>query len=72
MHPLDEEIMPEFLERALQKEATKKGFTGKRAKKYVYGGMNSIGAMHGNQITPKGQQMERKHLRAAAMRRTHG
>jgi hypothetical protein len=27
----------------------------------VYGTMNAIGAMHGNQETAKGRQMERKH-----------
>lgn len=55
--------MPAFLENALKKEAAKKGFTGKRAAKYVYGGMNNIGAMRGNQETAKGRQMELKHMR---------
>jgi len=53
--------MPAFLERALEKEGVKHGFSGKRLKKYIYGGMNSAGAMHGNQETAKGAAMERKH-----------
>ena len=55
--------MPKFLENALKKAAAKKGFTGKRADKYVYGAMNNMGAMRGNQETAKGAAMERKHER---------
>jgi len=58
--------MPEFLEKALSKEASKKGFTGKRADRYVYGAMNNQGVMHGNKITSKGRAMERKHMRDSA------
>ena len=39
--------MPKFLETKLKSEATKKGFTGKRAARYVYGAMNNMGAMRG-------------------------
>jgi hypothetical protein len=53
--------MPDFLEAALRHHAKKKGLTGKHADNYVYGTMNSIGAMHGSQITPKGEAMEAKH-----------
>ena len=53
--------MPDFLEQRLRAEAAKKGLTGRHADAYVYGGMNNMGAMHGNQITPKGKEMERKH-----------
>lgn len=53
--------MPKFLENALRHEAAKKGLTGKHADHYVYGGMNALGAMHGNQETEKGKQMEAKH-----------
>lgn len=53
--------MPAFLEKALEKEAVHKGFRGKRAKKYIYGAMNNMGAMHGNKITAHGEAMQRKH-----------
>lgn len=53
--------MPAFLEKALEKEAVRKGFRGKRLKRYVYGGMNTAGAMHGNKETAKGRAMQRKH-----------
>lgn len=55
--------MPEFLERALRAGAAKKGFTGKRAARYVYGAMNNMGAMRGNKVTKKGEAMQRKHER---------
>jgi hypothetical protein len=44
--------------------AAKKGKRGRAADRYVYGTMNSIGAMHGNKITAKGRAMERKHAGA--------
>lgn len=53
--------MPQFLINKLKRQATKKGFTGKRAAGYVYGTLNNIGAMRGNQETAKGLAMERKH-----------
>ena len=53
--------MPKFLEDALTAEAEKKGYTGRQKARYVYGGMNNLGAMHGNQITAKGAAMEEKH-----------
>ena len=53
--------MPDFLEKRLESEASKKGFTGRRADHYIYGAMNNLGAMHGNKITAKGKRMERKH-----------
>jgi hypothetical protein len=53
--------MPAFLEKALEKSATKHGFKGHRAAAYVYGTMNKIGAMHGNKETAKGAAMEKKH-----------
>ena len=53
--------MPNFLESKLQTEASKKGFSGRREDRYVYGAMNNMGAMHGNKITAKGKQMDRKH-----------
>lgn len=53
--------MPAFLEKALRKEADKKGMTGDRADRYVYGGMNNMGAMHGAETTAKGRAMQRKH-----------
>jgi len=53
--------MPKFLENDLEAEARKKGMTGRREARYVYGAMNDIGAMHGNQETAKGADMQRKH-----------
>lgn len=53
--------MPEFLKAELQKEAVKKGFKGRRKDRYVYGTLNSIGAMHGSKETQKGREMEKKH-----------
>jgi len=55
--------MPKFLEDKLRAEARAKGFKGKRADRYVYGAMNNMGAMRGNQETAKGAQMEEKHRR---------
>lgn len=53
--------MPKFLEKKLRAEAAKEGKTGRAADRYVYGTMNNIGAMHGNQETAKGARMEAKH-----------
>ena len=53
--------MPKFLEEKLEREATKKGLTGRRASRYVYGALNNMGAMRGNQETPKGARMQAKH-----------
>lgn len=55
--------MPKFLEDALERSGRKKGFRGKRLNRYIYGGMNRIGAMRGNQPTAKGARMEAKHKR---------
>lgn len=54
--------MPQFLENALRHEGRKKGLTGEHLERYVYGGMNSVGAMHGNKETAKGREMEKKHM----------
>jgi len=53
--------MPAFLEAKLRQSAEKKGFSGKREDRYVYGAMNNAGAMRGNKETAKGKRMERKH-----------
>ncbi|MGH9505242.1 MAG: hypothetical protein ACRD20_20505 [Terriglobales bacterium] len=53
--------MPKFLEKQLKAAAAKKGLKGKRADHYVYGAMNNMGAMRGNQETAKGEAMQRKH-----------
>lgn len=58
--------MPVFLEAKLKTEARKKGLRGRRAAKYVYGAMNNLGAMHGNQETEKGARMQRKHQQKIA------
>ena len=46
--------MPDFLEKKLKQEYGDNPSA-------IYGTMNAIGAMHGNKITPKGREMERKH-----------
>lgn len=46
--------MPKFLEKKLKAEYGQNS-------KIPYKVMNSIGAMHGNKETAKGQEMERKH-----------
>lgn len=53
--------MPQFLHDRLAAEAKKQGKKGKAADRYVYGAMNNLGAMHGNQETAKGRAMQRKH-----------
>ncbi len=53
--------MPKFLEDKLRAQAAKKGLSGRRAAGYVYGAMNNMGAMHGNQETAKVRAMQRKH-----------
>jgi hypothetical protein len=53
--------VPEFLERKLKAKAAKKGLKGRRAARYVYGGLNNMGAMHGNKETAHGKAMQRKH-----------
>jgi hypothetical protein len=58
--------MPEFLKQKLAAGARKKGFTGKRAQRYVYGALNNMGAMHGSEETAKGRAMSRKHARDLA------
>lgn len=55
--------MPKFLERRLRAQAAAEGLEGKAADHYVYGAMNNLGAMHGNQETAKGRRMERQHDR---------
>lgn len=61
--------MPAFLEQKLKTEAARKGKTGEAADHYVYGALNNMGAMHGNQETAHGAAMDRKHaLKEAAMR----
>lgn len=61
--------MPAFLEAKLKTEAAKKHLKGRAAARYVYGAMNNSGAMHGNQETAKGAEMQRKHDRK--MRAAH-
>ena len=61
--------MPQFLEARLRAEATRKGFTGRRADAYVYETMNAIGAMHGNVETAKGAAMDAKHAKDVKKKR---
>jgi hypothetical protein len=53
--------MPIFLESKLKQQAAKKGLSGKKADRYVYGAMNNMGAMRGNKETAKGRRMQKKH-----------
>lgn len=55
--------MPRFLENDLAAAAQKKGFSGRRAARYIFGALNNLGEMHGNQITAKGEAVEAKHTR---------
>ena len=61
--------MPAFLEARLKAQAAKKGFTGRKADRYVFGAMNNMGAMRGNKETAKGKRMQKKH--DALQRKTH-
>lgn len=47
-------------ERALKSEARKKGLTGDRADRYVYGTLNRIGLKSGNKTTPRGAQKAKR------------
>lgn len=53
--------MPEFLEKKLGAEADKKGFSGKRKDRYVFGALQNMNAISGNKITARGREMEKKH-----------
>lgn len=53
--------MPKFLEDKLEASASAAGKKGKAKDRYVYGAMNTMGAMHGNKETAKGAAMEAKH-----------
>lgn len=53
--------MPAFLEQALKKAAAKKGLSGKKANSYIYGALNNMGAMRGNQETLFGAHLQAKH-----------
>ena len=44
------------VEQTLKSEASKKGFSGKRAGKYIYGTLNNIGLKKGNKTTAKGMK----------------
>jgi hypothetical protein len=62
--------MPDFLEKRLGEEADKKGFSGKRKGRYVFGAMQNMGAMIGNRISAKGKRMEAKHEAKISSRST--
>lgn len=53
--------MPEFLEKKLASEADKKGLSGKRKDRYVFGALNNQGMMRGSKITDRGRAAEKKH-----------
>jgi hypothetical protein len=62
--------MPKFLEAELRAAAARKGYTGAKADRYVYGAMNNMGAMHGSKETAKGAEMEQQHESDVAARRS--
>jgi len=47
--------MPKELEEKLRQEGIKKGFTGERLRKYIYGGLRNTG------WTPSTQKKHKKH-----------
>jgi hypothetical protein len=47
-------------EAALKREARKKGLTGDRADRYVYGTLNHIGLKSGNKTTRRGAAKAKK------------
>lgn len=53
--------MPEQIKKQFEASARKKGLTGRRAARYVYGGLNNRGFMRGNQETAKGVAAEEKY-----------
>lgn len=57
--------MPNFLENKLKKEYPNNPHA-------VYGTMNKIGAMHGNKVTAKGLEMQRKHNAKMRLTRKKG
>ena len=54
--------MPRFLEEKLKEEYGEDS-------KIPYKVMNKLGAMHGNRITERGREMERKHERKLALKK---
>lgn len=52
--------MPKELEEKLKRAYRKKGLSGERLNRAVYGTMNKIGVIHGNKITAKGREMEHR------------
>ena len=46
-------------EASLKKSARKKGLTGRRAARYVYGALNNENLMHGNKPTARGMKRAR-------------
>lgn len=60
--------MPKALEEALDRSAEKKGYTGERKDRYVYGYMNKHGYMHGNKVTAKGAALEHRKGKHAAVK----
>jgi hypothetical protein len=53
--------VPAFLEAALRHHAKQKGLVGEQADNFIFGTLNSIGAMKGSKETDKGREMEAKH-----------
>jgi len=47
-------------EQALKAEAKKKGMTGDRADRYVYGALNNLNLMRGNKTTRRGASPAKK------------
>jgi hypothetical protein len=63
--------MPAFLEKDLEAEAKRKGFSGEQEDHYVYGALNNRGYMRGNKITAKGEALDAKHASDMRMKSQH-
>lgn len=59
--------MPQQIEADIRREYEAKGKTGEALDHAVYGTLNKAGLMHGNKITPKGQEAEKHEAMRRAM-----
>jgi hypothetical protein len=65
--------VPKALEDKLRRQGVAKGYSGDRLNHYIFGTMNSIGAVRGNKETAKGAEIQKEltagHAAAALARR---
>lgn len=55
--------MPKKEEEALRREGRKRGYTGRRLDRFVYGTMNNQGVMHGNKVVKGAHHKKKKKKR---------